>query len=340
VWFEAPFLLCLTPANDKQEDMRTWRRIINPLMALIGIQLAWVLVVVSWVTWFLQNHRKLRGLAERYHPELLIGRYDWLLLIEGLILLVAILVGVYVIFIYWRRQSSLYRAQKQFISQVSHELKSPIASLQLHLETIRLRQPGPEQMKVFLDTMLDDTVRLNSMVDNMLTANRMEQRWPRLDLRHGNLSEAVERYLARQSAALPKDCVLETGIEPNLFCRFEPYAIETMLRNLLENAILYSSAPAHIRVTLSGETHHCHLIVADKGRGIAPKEQKKVFRIFYRGMHHGETIQGSGLGLFIVRTLTWRHKGKVWLESKGANQGTKVHVLLPRDVESTKGASS
>ncbi|MGE4543511.1 MAG: sensor histidine kinase [Pedobacter sp.] len=320
--------------------MKTWRRIINPLMAFIGIQLAWVLVVVCWVTWFLQNHRKLRLMAEKYHPELLFGRYDWLLLIEGLILLVAILAGVYVIFLYWRRQSSLYRAQKQFISQVSHELKSPIASLQLHLETIRLRRPNAEQMKVFLDTMLDDTVRLNSMVDNMLTANRMEQRWPRLDLRHGNLSEAVVKYLVRQSAALPKDCIIETSIEPNLFCRFEPSAIETMLRNLLENAILYSNPPAHISVTLTGEKQHCHLIVADKGRGIEPKEQKKVFRIFYRGTHPGETIQGSGLGLFIVRTLTWRHKGKVWLESKGTNQGTKVHVLLPRNTKPTVGAPS
>ena len=72
-------------------------------------------------------------------------------------------------------------------------------------------------MKVFLDTMLDDTARLNSMVDNMLTANRMEQRWPRLDLRHGNLSAAVEKYLVRQSAALPKGSIIETSIEPNLF---------------------------------------------------------------------------------------------------------------------------
>lgn len=313
--------------------MKTWRRIINPLMALIGIQLAWVLVVVSWVTWFLQNHRKLRLLAEKYHPELLLGRYDWLLLIEGLVLLIAILAGVYVIFLYWRRQSSLYRAQKQFIAQVSHELKSPLASLQLHLETIRLRQPPPAQMKDFLDTMLDDTERLNNMVENLLTANRLEQRWPRLDLRLGNLSAAVSEYLTRQGAALPQGCSLETDIEPNLFCRFEPHALEIILRNLLENAVLYSNGPARIRVQLARDRHRCHLIVSDQGRGIDTREHKKVFRMFYRGRHGGETIRGSGLGLFIVRTLAWRHKGKVWLESKGVDQGTSVHILLPRELE-------
>ncbi|ABE02311.2 sensor histidine kinase [Syntrophotalea carbinolica DSM 2380] len=319
--------------------MKTWRRVINPLMALIGIQLAWVLVVVCWVTWFLQNHRKLRLLAEKYHPELLLGRYDWLLLIEGLILLIAILAGVYVIFIYWRRQTSLYRAQKQFISQVSHELRSPLASLQLHLETIRMRKPDPAQMQDFLDTMLDDTVRLNNMVDNLLTANRLEQRWPRLDLRHGNLSETIEQYLQQQAASLPEDCSLEADIEPNLFCRFEPHAIEIILRNLLENAILYANGPARIRVELASERHRCHLRVTDQGRGIALKEQKKVFRMFYRGRHEGETIRGSGLGLFIVKTLAWRHKGKVWLESKGVDQGTTVHVLLPRTFDPSTGGA-
>lgn len=319
--------------------MKTWRRIINPLMALIGIQLAWVLVVVSWVTWFLQNHRKLRSLAEKYHPELLLGPFDWLLLVEGLVLLVAILIGVYVIFLYWRRQTSLYRAQKQFISQVSHELKSPLASLQLHLETIRLRHPGPEQMEGFLDTMLEDTERLNNMVENLLTANRLEQRWPLLELRHGDLSAAVTQYLQRQAAALPDDCTLETSIEPNLLSRFDQHSIEIMLRNLLENAVLYSDGPAHIRVTLRGEKHRCHLMVADRGRGIDPKEKKKVFRMFYRGRRQGETIQGSGLGLFIVRTLVWRHKGKAWLESPGPGRGTKVHVVLPRSGASNAGPS-
>lgn len=320
--------------------MKTWRRIINPLMALIGIQLAWVLVVVSWVTWFLQNHRKLRSLAEKYHPEFLLGPFDWLLLVEGLVLLVAILAGVYVIFLYWRRQTSLYRAQKQFISQVSHELKSPLASLRLHLETIRLRHPDPVQMEGFLDTMLEDTVRLNNMVENLLTANRLEQRWPLLELRRGDLSEAVTQYLQRQAAGLPESCTLETDIEPGLQSRFDQHTLEIMLRNLLENAVLYANGPAHIRITLRGEKNRCHLRVIDRGRGIDPKERKKVFRMFYRGRRHGETIQGSGLGLFIVRTLAWRHKGKAWLESPGLNRGTTVHVLLPRYLDSNEDSGS
>ena len=107
------------------------------LFAFVGIQLAWIVVVVGWLYWFLGRHRELRAIAEKYSPELLNQGPDWVILVEGLVLLVAILVGVYVIFLFWSRQAALLREQKLFISQVTHELKSPLASLQLHLETIR-----------------------------------------------------------------------------------------------------------------------------------------------------------------------------------------------------------
>ena len=156
---------------------RKWiKRIFNPLMAFIGIQIAWVLAVIVWLNWFLGSHRKLQALAEKYSPELLVGGPDWLILTEGLLLLVSILVGVYVIFLYWRRQAALYNAQRSFIAQVSHELKSPLASLQLHLETIRRLRPGPEKMETFVDTMLSDTDRLGTLIDNLLSASRFEQR--------------------------------------------------------------------------------------------------------------------------------------------------------------------
>ncbi|MEJ2700424.1 MAG: sensor histidine kinase, partial [Desulfuromonadales bacterium] len=103
--------------------MKLVRRLINPLAAFIGIQLVWILVVVCWIYWFMGSHQKLRTLAEKYRPELLQGGIDWFILVEGLVLLVAILVGVYVIFVYWQRQSALLQAQRNFIAQVTHELK-------------------------------------------------------------------------------------------------------------------------------------------------------------------------------------------------------------------------
>ncbi len=309
--------------------MNWLKRIFNPLMAFIGIQVAWVLAVIVWLNWFLGNHRKLRALAEKYSPELLVGGPDWLILTEGLLLLVSILVGVYVIFLYWKRQSSLVREQRQFISQVTHELKSPLASLQLHLETIRRHQPSPEQMAPFVETMLSDANRLNGLIDNLLSANRVGQKHWRLELQKVNFSLFIEKYFRDRQFTLPKAGKLATDIKPNIHVAIDQDAMETVLRNLLENAVLYSDNAPEIKVTLTSDTDKCYLDFADHGRGIAIDEQKKIFNIFYRVRRKDENIRGTGLGLFIVHANILRHNGQVNVSSKGKDQGTTFRITLP-----------
>ena len=308
---------------------RIGRFIINPFMAFIGIQLLWILVVVFWVYWFMGKHRELRSIAQKYSPELLEGGVDWFILIEGLLLLVAILAGVYVIFLYWRRQAALYRAQRDFIAQVTHELKSPLASLQLHLETIRRRRLPKEKLDVFIDTMLGDTDRLQTLINNLLTANRVEQKGLKLALHGADFSEIVTQYFRRHQFSLPRAGKMQLEVEPGLRVPLDEEAMETVFRNLLENAILYSTGAPQIRIALFREGRYAHLVFSDKGRGIEKKEQKKVFRMFYRIKRGKETIRGSGLGLFIVRAIVRLHRGKIHLESGGTDQGTAFHILLP-----------
>ena len=105
----------------------------------------------------------------------------------GLILLLVVLAGIYLLFIYWKRQYDLYRQQKNIISQVTHELKSPLASIQLHLETIRLRPLPPEKTEQFLDIMLDDVERLTHLISNLLMAAKLEQR-------NSGTSKATDRF--------------------------------------------------------------------------------------------------------------------------------------------------
>ena len=309
--------------------MNWLKRIVNPLMAFIGIQLAWILVVIVWLYWFLGSHRKLRELAEKYSPELLVGGPDWLLLVEGLLLLIAILVGVYVIFLYWRRQAALVREQRQFIAQVTHELKSPLASLQLHLETMRRHHPNPERLAVFIETMMGDTSRLNSLIDNLLSANRVGQKYWRLDLQPTDFSAFIEKYFRARQYALPKAGKLALNITPGIYAAIDQDAMDTVLRNLLENAVLYSDAPPDISVTLTREQDKCCLAFADRGRGIDRNEQKKIFNMFYRIRRRNENIRGTGLGLFIVHATIRRHHGQVRVESQGKGQGTTFRIPLP-----------
>lgn len=313
--------------------MKIQRRAINPLLAFIAIQFAWVVVVVFWINWFLGSHRRLRNIAEKYSPELLQPGIDWVILSEGLLLLAVILAGVYVIFIYWRRQLALNREQKKFVSQVTHELKSPVASVQLHLETIRRHHPEAEQLDTFIDTMLADTDRLNNLINKMLTANRLEQsRW-RLALRPHNLSQFLTDYLNRWRNTQDNTIELTTTIATDIHAKIEPDTFDMILRNLLENAVLYSKPPVKIDLELTASRGYCHLYIRDNGCGIAASDRHKVFRLFYRPQRDNSHIKGSGLGLFIVRALVKRHKGQITLQSDGINQGTTFHITLPQIME-------
>lgn len=298
-------------------------------MAFIGIQLAWILVIVVWLNWFLGQHRKLRELAVKYSPELLHANPDWAILVEGLLLLVAILIGVYVIFVYWTRQAALIREQKQFMSQVTHELKSPLASLQLHLETIRRHDPSSEELLVFLDTMQGDANRLNGLIDNLLSASRIEQKHWKLNLQKINFSDLVEKYFHARQFNLPRAGKMHLKITPGVYALIDKEAMETVFRNLLENAILYSDGPPEINVVLDLQGGKCHFSVADKGRGLEARHLKKIFKGFYRVRRKNENIRGSGLGLHIVHATIKRHGGKISVESPGAGRGTTFHISLP-----------
>jgi signal transduction histidine kinase len=309
--------------------MRWFRSLINPLFAFIGIQLAWIVVVVGWLYWFLGRHRELRAIAEKYSPELLNQGPDWVILVEGLVLLVAILAGVYVIFLFWSRQAALLREQRLFISQVTHELKSPLASLQLHIETIRRHQPPPERLAAFLETMMGDTARLNGLIDNLLSASRVDQKNWTLNPQCLDFSEFVERYFRPRQFTLPRAGKLNLEIEPGLHAMIDRDAMETVFRNLLENAILYSDGPPDLTVRLHGKNDRCRLDIIDCGRGIEPRDQRKIFKMFYRVRRKNENIRGSGLGLFIVHANIERHGGRISVESAGAGKGTTFHLTLP-----------
>lgn len=309
--------------------MKWLKKLINPLIAFIGIQLVWALLVYFWIYWFIGRHKEFRELAERYKPELLGHSQDWFILVQGLILLVIILVGVYVIFLFWRRQSTLYNEQKDFISQVTHELKSPLASIKLHLETIRLRKPPPEKMEQFLDVMLEDIERLDNLISNFLMTAKLEQKGRSQNYPIIDFSAFVKKYMEHQKSKLPEGGNIAIEIEEGIRAAIDVDGMETALRNLFENAVLYSVASPEIRVCLKREGKVCNLTFQDSGKGIDPKELKKIFRMFYRVRRPGENIRGTGLGLHIVKSVIKEHGGKILVTSEGNGKGSTFHIYLP-----------
>jgi signal transduction histidine kinase len=309
--------------------MKLLRTIFSPVMALIAIQLVWITLVVFWVYWYVGKHREFRELAEKYRPELLGTGFNWPVMVEGLAMLVVILVGVYVLFVYWNRQSKLYAKQRDIISQVTHELKSPLASIQLHLETIRLRRPSGDRLDAFVGTMLADTDRLHYLINNLLMAARLEQRRKPVERRLTDLSLLLEEYVERERTSLSQGGSLALDAEAGVKVSVDPEEIGMVLRNLFENAVLYSPGSPDLTVRLVRSGTNACLSVQDRGRGLARKELKKVFDMFYRVHPEGENVRGTGLGLYIVASVIRGCGGTVAVESAGLGLGCTFTITLP-----------
>jgi len=309
--------------------MKMHRKLSNPLIALIGIQLIWVVMVVFWVYWFIGRSKEFRELALHYKPELVTKGVEWLVLVEGLLMLLAILAGVYIIFLYWRRQAKLYLQQRTYISQLTHELKSPLASIQLHLETVKLRNLPKDKLDAFIETMLSDTERLNVLTSNLLMATRIEFRQLGEKAKRIDFSAFVSEYLERKRGDLPEGGRITTEVEQGIQAIIDPEGMEMALRNLLENALLYSPVSPEIRVSLRRSGRQCLLEFQDSGKGLKKGELEKVFEMFYRVRTPGENIRGTGLGLYIVKSVVNAHGGKISVESPGPGKGCTFHITLP-----------
>lgn len=305
------------------------RKIFHPVMALIAVQLVWITLVIFWIYWFIGKQREFSELAKKYSPELIGIGFNWVVMVEGLIMLAVILAGVYVIFAYWRRQSKLYDKQRNFITQVTHELKSPLASIQLHLETIRLRRPTGDRLDAFVGTMLSDTDRLHYLINNLLMTARLEQRRKPAERRMIDASTLLQEYVERERAKLPQGGSISLDVEPGIKIQVVPDEMGIVMRNLFENAILYSPGSPEIFVKLVKEGHLVRLYMKDKGRGLEKNELKKVLEKFYRVQPAGENVRGTGLGLHIVQTIIRGYGGSVRVESDGVGHGCTVILTMP-----------
>lgn len=311
--------------------MNILRRIYHPITALIAIQLVWITVVVFWIYWFIGKNREFSELAEKYRPELLGHGANWPVMVEGLAMLVLILIGVYVIFVYWNRQSNLYLQQRNIISQVTHELKSPLASIQLHLETIKLRKPSEDRLDSFVSTMLADTERLHYLINNLLMAARLEQRRKLSERRQTDLTQLLHEHVERERDSLPQGGAISFEAAPSLKALVDPEEMSMVVRNLLENAVLYSPQSPELAVRLEKSGTWLLLSVQDHGRGLDKKEQKLVFERFYRAQPPGSNVRGTGLGLYIVESVIKGYGGTVGVTSDGPGKGCTFTVKLPAE---------
>lgn len=256
-------------------------------------------------------------------------------LVLGIIFFALIIAGIVVYTVFLVREIHKNEQQDSFLNAVTHELKTPIASIRLYLETLQSRDLTGQQHKDFYRIMLEDTDRLMGTVEQILKAGEERHASSKKNWQQVDFSEIVLETVAltRIRHHLPTEALqFVDGSHDKIYLRGSPQELRTAVFNLVENAVKYSGEKKEIEVDLlSPDIDTILLQVRDKGVGIPSPELKHIFKRFYRVASSANgRVKGTGLGLFIVRSIARRHGGDAFAESEGTGRGSTFTLRLPR----------
>ncbi len=251
---------------------------------------------------------------------------------QGAFMALGVLLGLTYIYRKLNSEMDLKLRQRNFIASVTHELKTPIASLRVWMETLFTRELSEEQKARVHNLMDQDLERLTTQVANLLDVARADA--GSFDLR----PEPLELGPWISAVAEGMDQRLGTGalglrmeLGQGIWAMADPKALGTAMENLLSNAYKYAAAPRETIITLDGDREEAVIVVSDKGLGIPPKEQARIFQRFYRvGDEMTRAVPGTGLGLFLCREIVQRHGGEIRATSKGPGLGSSFILRVPR----------
>ena len=229
-----------------------------------------------------------------------------------------------------RREAKLRADQDRFLAGATHELKTPLATIQLLLESLRDERLPKEKRDRYLQSGLLESQRLENGLTNLLTAAGLRSAGARRTVRaEGDLSDDLRRAVAKlQPRAEAAGIRLCEGRVDSIRLVRDAEALQLVLHNLLDNAVKYSPRGAAVTVSLHEEPSAATLLVHDQGMGMDPEALANAFVPFWRGRDSG--TGGTGLGLFLVRELVESHGGSVRAESEGLGKGCTLSVRLPR----------
>jgi signal transduction histidine kinase len=247
---------------------------------------------------------------------------------EGFVFIVLLLIGLWKIRASVRKEFELSQRQNNFLLSVTHELKTPIAANKLYLQTIQKRKPDDAQREELLAKALKENERLEKLIDNILHAARVENRAMQPIKEEIELSHFLQNRINQFRKRYPEAQIDLVELD-KIMISFDIFMIETVLSNLIDNAVKYSSQSPQITVTAVRENNEIVFSVADKGIGISSEEQKRIFSKFYRvGDEEIRTQKGSGLGLYISQEFVKLHKGIIGFKSN-KEKGSIFYFKLP-----------
>ena len=307
---------------------------IHPIMILVFSVLAVFTSLVLYIYWYVEVSVGLQAIIEKTELDktVVFTPQTWLVILILSILVGLILIGISVIFSYYQKTLLLYRLQRNFINNFTHELKTPVTSLKLYLETFRRHQLTRADRLKYLDYMIQDVDRLSDNINRILSLAKIENRTLKGEFTRKNPVLFIERFWDRNKHIF-QGCQVRikntSGLEPD--CDIDESLFEMMIMNLLTNAFKYNqSETPEVDVVFTRRGRKLYIDFKDNGIGLPPKETKKIFRKFYQiGQAEDMSARGTGLGLYLVNSIVRLHKGQVRAASPGAGKGSVISVILP-----------
>lgn len=299
------------------------------ILSVVSVGLS-IALLVGWTLVMLRNAEFTKEVFQ-----------NTLLMVAGIVS-IAVIMAVLVLFtVFLVREILELRRQTSFIDSVTHELKSPLASLKLCAETLARPQLDESGRHALQKMMVSDIARLSSVIDGILDASRVERSDRALAFQEIEVAQLVQESV-RHACALAKlspECI-DVQVPDDLVMEADPHALRTIVDNLVSNAIKYSEDAQGIRVRMwAKEGRGVWLQVQDQGIGIAKEDLKRIFQRFYRAPE--EMVRkrhGTGLGLFVVAAFVKDLGGSIEVRSPGLGQGSTIEIRFPRRIRISKAS--
>jgi len=314
--------------------MKQAKWFIHPVFIFSLSTVALAISLFLYIYWYVGVSENLKSVVRRYQLDgnQFFEAQTWVVILILSLLVVVIMLGILIIFIYNLKTLQLYRLQHTFINNFTHELKTPVTSLKIYLETFaKYPLPREEQLK-YIGFMLQDTERLSGNINSILNLARIESRLHEGESTPVDLSETIRQFVT-QNRHLFHDCdiVVAPPVAGPLICPLIVPLFEMLLMNILTNAMKYNaSGKPRIDITFEQDRHALRIRFRDNGIGIPKEQRKRIFSKFYQGRHDERvSVGGSGIGLYLVQQIARLHHGKVVADSEGDGKGSVFTLTLP-----------
>ena len=311
--------------------MRKRRSLLYHIIIFVLAQIAWLSLLGLWIYWYVYNYIVFEKVGGQISPHLTYDIVNVVPFIIGLVLLTGLSVITALIFRHLTVQLRLTNLYDNFIGNVTHELKSPLSSIQLYLETLVQRNVPADKQREFIEMMMKDADRLKELIDIILEISALEQKRLAHDYKVYDAESTIKKLLAEsiEKFRLKDDSMVING---KASCQIvaDTNALRIVLDNLVDNAIKYSTKPLKLDVSINCGVKKMAIELSDNGIGITQKELKKIFNKFHRIYDKNiPNVKGTGLGLYWVKEIIKNHGGRISVSSEGNGRGSTFRIELP-----------